>query len=251
MNCAQWTGAIVVACLIAGGGVAVAQPPTATPAPLLAASLETCATGLLSSQRVAAFVGSMPAIAGGARMQMRFDLQRRRSGEARWLRVRGADGFGIWEKAKPGRAGFVFHKRVDGLRAPLSYRALVRFRWLRADGTIVRREQRRTRACEQPDLRPDLSAGSLRAVLDARPATAVYTLVVRNDGRTPAGPFTVRVGGGVSEVPGLAAGRRLEVVVVSAACVLGSTVEALVDADGRVDEAQERNALRQQCPLRS
>lgn len=248
MDCAKWIGSSVVAGLLAGSGAAVAQTPQPPP---LSAALETCQTSALPAQRVASFVGSMPAMAGANRMQMRFDLQRRQPDEKLWHKLLGVQGFGVWETALPGRAGFVFHKRVDGLQVPASYRAVVRFRWYRADGTIARRARKRTVACSQPDLRPDLAPGAMRAVLDARPALAVYTLVVRNAGESAAGPFAVRVAGAVSEVAGLGAGQQVELSVVAPACVPGTPVRAVVDADRRVDEADEHNALRRACPLAS
>ncbi|MDX6719435.1 MAG: hypothetical protein QOJ63_1689 [Solirubrobacteraceae bacterium] len=248
MDRALWIGSLV-ACLLAGADVAMAQTAVIPQAPPLSATLETCQTSPLPVERVASFVGSMPAMADDERMQMRFDLERRRPGERLWRRARGVEGFGVWESAMPGRAGFVFHKRVDGLQVPASYRALVRLRWYRADGRLARRSSRRTPACNQPDLRPDLVPGQLRAVLDARPALAVYTLVVRNDGGAPAGPFTVRVAGGISEVAGLMAGQQLEVLVVAGACSPGSLVRAIVDADRRVDEADEHDGLLSSCPL--
>lgn len=245
MDRAAWIGSFVVACLLTGAGAAVAQAP----APPLRATLETCETSPLPAGRVASFVGSMPAISGATRMQMRFELLRRRPGEKLWRRARGVEGFGVWESSLPDRAGFVFHKRVDGLRVPAHYRASVHFRWNRANGTVVRTERRRTPVCRQPDLRPDLVPGSLRAVLDARPALAVYTLVVRNDGRSPAQASSVRIAQGVSEVPALAAGAQAEVVVVAAACAPGASVAAVVDADRRVNEADEDNGLQRRCPL--
>jgi hypothetical protein len=53
----------------------------------------------------------------------------------------------------------------------------------------------------------------------------------------------------VTEVAGLAAGGEVEVVVIAAACAPGTLVQAVVDADRRVDEVAERNALRPICPL--
>ena len=253
MDCTKWIGSLVVAGLLAGAGVAVAQtpaPPPPPPAPpTLGAVLETCETSPLPVGRIASFVGSMPAVAGASRMQMRFDLQRRRSGERRWRVVRGAQGFGVWETSEPARAGFVFHKRVDGLHVPASYRARVRFRWAADDGEIVRQARRHTRSCAQPDLRPDLVVTSLRAVLDARPAFAVYTVTVRNDGRSAAGPFAVRAAGGVVEVAGLAVGRHVAVAVIAPACLPDLVVRATADADHRIDESDEHNGLRRTCPL--
>jgi hypothetical protein len=252
MDRAKWTGVVAAACLFTGVGVAVAQTPAPPPQPVLpplSAQIETCQTSPLPARRIASFVGSMPAIDGAVRMQMRFELQRRRPYERRWRPLRGVQGFGVWETAMADRAGFVFHKRVDGLRVPASYRARVRFRWSRSDGAVVRRAHRTTPACGQPDLRPDLAPGRLRAVLDARPAFAVYTLVVRNEGRSAAGPFTVRIAGAASEVAELAAGSEVEVPVVAVACAPGSTVLAIVDSDHRIAESDERNGLRRGCPL--
>lgn len=246
MDRAKWIGLLAAAWLFAGPGVAMAQTSDAPP---LSADLETCTTSALPAQRAASFVGSMPAITGSMRMQMRFDLQRRRLDEKLWHKVPGIQGFGIWETAQPGRAGFVYHKRIDGLQVPASYRSIVRFRWYRPDGTLARQVRKRTPVCTQPDLRPDLAAAGVRAMLDARPAFAVYTVVVRNDGHSPAGAFAVLVAGGVTEVAGLAAGEQLEVAVLAPACVAGSFISAVVDADRRVDEADERNALRRGCPL--
>ncbi|MBA3746030.1 MAG: hypothetical protein H0W96_00850 [Solirubrobacterales bacterium] len=224
-------------------------PPPPVVAPPLSAELETCETSALPAQRVASFVGSMPLRAGAARMQMRFELQRRRQSERHWRHVRGVQGFDVWETSLPGRAGFVFHKRVDGLQVPASYRAQVRFRWFDEEGRRVARGHRRTPACVQPDLRPDLVVRSLRVALDARPALAVYTVVVRNAGRSAAGPFTVSIAGVPVEVPELAAGAAIERTVVTAACARGSIIHAIVDADQRVAERDEHNASRRSCPL--
>jgi hypothetical protein len=249
MDRARWIGLLVAAGLHLGAGAAVAQVPTTPSVPVLNAALESCTSSPLPASRVAAFVGSMPAIAGAERMQMRFGLQRRRANEKLWRPVRGVGGFDVWESAQPGRAGFVFHKRVDGLPVPASYRAVVRFRWNDADGSVVRSERRVTKPCSQPDVRPDLTAGALQAVLDARPALAVYTLVVRNEGRSTAGPFSVRVAGGSADVAGLAAGAQVSVVVVAPICLPGTTVSVKLDSDHGVDEIDEHNLTRRMCPL--
>jgi hypothetical protein len=221
----------------------------ATDLPPLKASLEACLTSPLPIERVATFVGSMPAIATAERMRIRFDLERRRPGERRWQRIK-APGFGTWERSEPNVAGFVFRKRVNGLWVPASYRARVRFRWLGADGRVVRRAQARTPACAQPDLRPNLVAGPLTAVLDAQPGLAIYALVVRNTGRSAAGAFGVRVGSGGAEVDALDAGEQRTVTVIALACEASESILVRVDADGRVEESRERgNTARRRCPL--
>jgi hypothetical protein len=241
----SWIGAVLVALLAAAGSAAAQDQP-----PALTAAVETCAVSALPAQRVVSFVGSMPAIAGAQVMRMRFDLERRMDGEPRWRPLRGVPGFGAWERSDPGRAGFVFHKRVDGLQVPAGYRAVVWFRWEDAGGRIVRRARRRTATCAQPDMRPNLVPGALTGAFDARPGLAVYTLTVRNTGRSAAGPFSVRVGRGTAEVAGLAPQQERTVLVVAPICLAGTTTPTAVDADGRVDESSESgNAAARRCPL--
>jgi len=239
--------AVLFALPAATAPVAAAAAPAEPPK--LGAVLETCTTSALPAARIAAFVGSMPARAHAPRMQMRFDLERRRPGEQHWRRLQ-AKGFGVWERARPKVAGLVFTRRVTGLPVPATYRALVRFRWLTADGTTVRRAHARTPACRQPDLRPNLVPGELAAALDAQPGLAVYTLVVRNTGRSAASPFSVTVGPGSAEVAGLPAGEQRAVSIVAPACVPLLAIVVRVDADRRVEESEERgNGSRRQCPL--
>jgi len=240
-----------VVALLCAAFPAAGQDAAIAHSPPLGVTLESCVTNALPAGRVTTFAGSMPALGDpGIRMRMRFDLERRRAGERLWRRVRGVPGFGVWERAEPGVAGFVFHKRVDGLHVPAGYRALVRFRWDDAGGSVVRRARERTAVCQQPDLRPNLVPGRLTAFLDVQPELAVYVVQVRNTGRSFAGPFSVRVGQGTVEVAGLAPGSERAVLVPASICAPGSTVLARVDADGRVDESEEDgNAQLQRCPL--
>jgi hypothetical protein len=230
--------------------VAAAAPAArAAPPPKLAATLESCHTSALPVERVASFVASMPAYAPATRLHIRFDLERRRPGERYWRRVRAA-GFGVWERSDPRVAGFVFRKRVNGLPVPASYRAVVRFRWIAGDGSVVRRASGRTPACVQQDLRPDLVPGALEAAPHVQPGLAIYTLVVRNDGRSAAGPFSVRVGSALAEVAALQAGEQRAVPVIALACDPRRPIRVSVDADGRVEESVERaNRARRRCPL--
>ena len=230
--------------------VAPAAAPAAPPAPpKLGATLEACTTSALPVERIASFVGSMPARAGATHMRMRFDLERRKPGERRWRRIR-AEGFGVWEHANPRVAGFVFNRRVTSLPVPAVYRALVRFEWKTADGTTRKRAREHTAACRQPDLRPDLVPGALTAVLDQPPGLAVYTLLVRNIGRSQAGPSSVQVGTASVELAALEAGGERAVAVVALACLPLTPIVVRVDADRRIEESAELgNGVRRQCPL--
>ena len=92
--------------------------------------------------------------------------------------------------------------------------------------------------------------GALTAVLDAQPGLAVYTIVVRNAGRSPAGPSSARVGTATTEVAALAAGEERAVPVVALVCVALAPIVVRVDADRRIEESDERgNGARRQCPL--
>lgn len=241
--------ALILIALLLIAAPASAAHAAATKPPKLGATLKTCSTSALPVQRIASFVGSMPARANGPRMQMRFELERKRDGQRRWRRLK-AKGFGIWERANRNVAGFVFTKRVAALPVPATYRALVHFRWLDANGAIVKRARSRTRPCRQPDLRPNLVPGALTAAPDLQPGFALYTLVVRNTGRSAAGPFSVSVGSGNAEVDRLEPGEQRAVPIFALACAALTSIVVRVDADRRVEESQERgNGARRQCPL--
>jgi len=240
---------LLVLTLIALAASTPCAHAASTQAPPLAATVDACVTSPLPIERVGTFVGSMPAAPGAERMRIRFDLERRRPAERRWRHIR-APGFGTWENSDPNVAGFVFRKRVNGLPVPASYRALVRFRWVAADGSIVRRAAARTPACVQPDLRPNLVPGALTAILAAQPGLGIYTLVVHNAGRSTASASSVRIGSGVAEVAPLAAGEQRAVTVIALACRPGQAIIARVNADRRVEESSERaNVTRRPCPL--
>jgi hypothetical protein len=240
--------AIALAVLAAWAPAASAQDR-----PALRVLLEDCSTGALPAQRMAGFMGSMPARTRTARMAMRFELERRRGAAGAWRRVTGVPGFGRWERSLAHRAGFVFHKRVDGLAVGVpapAYRAVVRFRWYDAEGDLQATARRRTAPCRQPDLRPDLAAGTLAASPGPAAGLVRYALTVRNDGRSAAGPFAVRVAGVVTETDRLAAGAARVVEIVAPACAAGASVAVAVDPDGRVDEAVETPGdERRICPV--
>jgi hypothetical protein len=134
---------------IAGAAVfAVAGAGAQTPTPL-AARLAECTTGERVADRAATFTASMPAISGARRLGMRFTFEVREPGERRYSRIT-LGSWRRWERADPGRPGFIYSKRVEGLTGPAVYRAVVRFRWTAADGHVLRRARRVTRGCRQP-----------------------------------------------------------------------------------------------------
>jgi hypothetical protein len=226
-------------------------------APPLRAKLTACQSGPAAADRTATFVGSMPAIAGTKRMWMRFDLYARIPPSTDFAALK-APKLGVWQKSAPGKAssGFVFTQRVQGLIAPASFRAQVRFRWYGTGGRLLRSTTRASAICKQPDQRADLRAGTLDAVRGPQPDEASYQLEVRNDGHTAAGPFDVVLTVAGAEQPaqrvseGLAAAGSRTVTFMAPRCAPGSTLRFELDAEDEVEESGELdNVVERACPF--
>ena len=219
--------------------------------PVLRARLVTCQTGLDPVDRFAVFTGSMPAIPGAVRMEMRFDLLQRHSGAAGYARIP-LPHWGQWERTdRRGAVGFIFTKRVEQLVAPAVYRAQVRFRWYDANGDLVRSAQRISAPCRQLDPRPDLGVGTVTAAPDGR-----YLVQVLNDGRDDAGPFWMSVGvedQTVSlQVPGVPAGEVRTFAFGGKRCSPGEIVSVALDTADDIQEADELDdAVARPCPFGS
>jgi hypothetical protein len=243
---------VALACLTAP---LVAAPAAAALERLpLQARLVSCTTGDTARERTAAFTASMRAIEGSARMWVRFDLFERAPGAAGFVRT-ALPTWGRWERSEPVRTGFIYTKRVMGLRAPAIYRARVLFRWYGLEGELLRRARRFTRACAQPDPRPDLKLGAVSASPGLAPGTATYLLAVVNRGRGPATAFDVQLtAAGMPQMPvrvdGLAPGETRVVSVTGPTCAAGSTVRFALDPGAEVDEADEGDDVADRpCPL--
>lgn len=198
---------------------------------------------------VASFDGRMDAVAGGARMSMRFVLEVRAPGGG-WHRVR-LPGFSAWHTSDPERSRYVYTKRLEGLVGPSAYRVIVRFHWLDADGGVVRRSGATSHACRMPDPRPDLRV----TAIDVRPSRTHYAVTVRNAGHSEAGTseLSLDLGDGrrplTVPVDPLAPRESRTVVLAGRACVHGATLTATADAAGAVDERHEDDdTLAVTCP---
>ncbi len=187
------------------------------------------------AEGVATFEGRVTPLRRAVKAQLRFTLQARTPEDPEWRNVP-APGFGPWITAP--RAGrYLYDKTVEQLPAPGEYRAVVQFRWRDARGHTLRSERAVSKACLQPDPRPDL-------VVKALKVGAGYVALVANQGRGDAGPFTVaflRNGAplGTADVPGLAAGARTSVTLDGPACSAGDLIAAQADSLDTVDEADE------------
>jgi hypothetical protein len=217
--------------------------------PPLRARLVACETGATAAVRYAIFTGSMPALPGAARMEMRFDMLQRHVGGPGYSRVP-LPKWGQWEHTeRRGIAGFIFTKRVEQLSAPATYRAAVRFRWFDSAGHLLRTARRISAPCRQLDPRPDLEVGTLTGTADGR-----YLVEVVNDGLTDAAPFsmTLGVGGQTVGIPapsGLAEQRRA-VTVEAPRCAPGELVRIALDTADDVQEGDELDdAVTRSCPF--
>jgi CARDB len=247
-----------LALLVTAVGLAAPAAAGAADAPPLRATLAACATGPGPADRSVAFTGSMPAAgaAGARRMAMRFELQRRAPSGSAYASV-AVPGLATWVTSAPARSGFVYTQRVRRLQAPGLYRAVIRFRWLAADGHVLRSVRRTTPACAQPDRRPDLRAGGLTADPASTPGAPItYRLTVIDTGRTAAGPFDVmlEVDGAPAVTTrasdGVAAGGEIVLTFAAPACRPGTTVRVTVDSAGEVAESVEPDdAVARLCPL--
>jgi hypothetical protein len=99
----------------------------------------------------------MTAIPGSARMAMRFEVQERTTGQVLYHTI-AAPGLGGWRNAEPKVKIYKFLKQVTNLSAPAEYRALVRFRWETAAGHVIKRAERLTARCLQPEAPPQAAA---------------------------------------------------------------------------------------------
>ncbi|MCW2990528.1 MAG: hypothetical protein JWM73_1122 [Solirubrobacterales bacterium] len=225
------TAILVVTAALWGGAVASAQ------APVLAAKLAACESGIDAADRFAVFSGAMPR-QDAAAMAMRFDLYEKLPG-AGFEHV-ALDNWGVWDRtAKQGVPGFIFTKRVEQLAAPASFRAVVSFRWYDAKGRVVDTAKRASPVCHQADWRPDLHVRRVVLPADGGPTK----VVIRNRGRGAAAAFRVNVSRSDivkgAAVAGLPAGSQATVGVMLGRCKPGESITVTLDPADEVDEADE------------
>jgi hypothetical protein len=205
-----------------------------------------CTPALDPGARSVTFDARVRASRGSDRMQVRFTLQVRDAGiGTRWRKVV-APGFEEWLTSASGVHRYSYTRTIQNLTAPASYRTVVRFRWLDEDGLVLRGARVRSAQCRQPDMRPDL----VPLVLDVAPGVDAdsyrYRAVVRNAGRTAAGPFDVAFGDATEHVSGLEPGERRAVTFTGPACAAETLLR--VDPDDVVDERDEDdNVLMPAC----
>jgi hypothetical protein len=211
-------------------------------APAVASAATVTLTSCEPTARAAEFEARMDKVAGSARMKLRFTLEARKARRS-WRRVASPE-FGGWRTADPATTRYISSRRVTGLVGPSSYRAVVRFRWIDADGDTVATAKVRSKACWQPDHRPNLKLRALSVE-----GKSHYVVLVANTGRSPSGAFDLQVSGLAPViVPDLQPGEERLVEADGPACEPGTRVRALADPLDLVDERNERdNAFTLRC----
>jgi hypothetical protein len=206
----------------------------------VSATLEQCLTAVDAVGRSATFSGQMVAVSGTSRMTMRIDVQERATGEA-FFHTLNAPGLGVWRRSAGGVKIYKYLKQVTNLPAPAAFRAIVSFRWVNDQGHTIKRAQRHTPTCEEPDTRPKLVVTQVRAS-PLGGLQADYLVTVRNEGHSAAGAFGASLGinGLPQALPGvtsLAAGARTVLELQAPRCAAGSTIEVQLDPAHLVAEA--------------
>lgn len=126
------------------------------------ATLKECVTAAAQHERSVTFMGQMTILPGAVQMTMRIDLEERQPGGAGFRRVSvaGNAGLGAWRIAQSGVKIFKDVKQVSDLAAGAEYRALVRYRWIDAQGNVLWRAMRHTPVCHEPAPEAPASAES-------------------------------------------------------------------------------------------
>jgi hypothetical protein len=229
----------------------IAAPAAAAQAAVV--KLTDCTPALAPQDRTATFAARVRAAHGSDRMAVRFTLQEREGGLAAWRRV-DVPGWSAWLTSEPGVGRYAYDKTIANLSAPASYRVVVRFRWLDIDGAVIARTRATSRACRQPDMRPDLRPSWITVVPSLDGMSARYAVAVRNGGRTAAAPSTLALAVASTAlapaaVPALAPGERVVMRFAGPPCAPGDAIVATADAGAAVDERDEAdNLLQVDCP---
>jgi hypothetical protein len=208
-----------------------------------------CKSGDASETRSATFQGRMRAIPRTDRMLMRFTLQER-FGDERLHSVSVPD-LKAWRSAKPGIKDFRYKQTVTGLQGGGEYRVSIDFRWLDADGNLLRKKRRLSGACRQQGELANLKVG-VPSALPGPEGTGVFVVPVTNDGKAAARDVAVELfvdgaATNVGHIDSVAPGETREVRFTGPACK--RSLRMVVDPSDAVKERLESdNVTTVRCP---
>jgi CARDB len=232
----------LIAPLFAAALAAVATPALAGDArPPVSVKVADCSI----ENESALFLARMRQVSGSDRMWLRFKLLEK--GEAGFRSLK-APGLGRWRKSKPGVGTFAYRQAVRGLETGSVYRADVEFRWYDAEGKLIQTTRRRSPACRQFDVLPNLTATPVGMKASDQEGVVRYRVLVTNEGIAPATGVPVRlvVDGGLVDtvtVPALLPAERRVLTIPGPACT--RSVKAEADPDGVIVESSEADNSRE------
>jgi hypothetical protein len=226
---------LTAALVTAAAAAAVATPAVGDARPVATVKLSDCSI----EGRSALFLARMHQVSGGEHMWLRFKLLEKGDSGFRSLK---APGLGRWRKSKPGVGTFAYKQAVKGLEAGSLYRAQVDFRWYDADGNLLQTFRRRSAACRQFDVLPNLAATPVASKSLRQQGVVRYRVLVTNEGIATATGIPVRltVDGDVVDtvtVAELAPAERLVIGIQGPQCT--KSVKAEADPDGVIVESSE------------
>jgi len=187
----------------------------------------------------ALFIAHMRKTRSTSRMWLRFKLLEKSDLGFHPLK---APGLGRWRKSKPGVRAFAYKQAVRGLEAGSLYKAEVDFRWYDASGNVILTARRRSQACRQFDVLPNLTARPVGTKSLRQAGVVGYRVLVTNEGiATATGvPVRLKVDGNVVDtvtVPTLMPAERRVLLIQGPACT--TSIEAEADPDGVIVESSE------------
>ncbi|MEA2419377.1 MAG: hypothetical protein QOE60_1583 [Thermoleophilaceae bacterium] len=225
----------LIALVLATALVAAATSAAAGPPPAASVRVKECSI----EDESALFVARMQQVAGSDHMGLRFRLLEKSDTGFHPLK---APGLGRWRKSKPGVGAFAYKQAVRGLESGSLYRAEVDFRWYDVDGKLVQTARRRSPACRQYDVLPNLTATPVGTKALRQDGVVRYRVLVTNEGIAPATGVPVRltVDGDVVDtvtVAALVPAERRVLTILGPACT--RSVKAEADPDGVIVESSE------------
>jgi hypothetical protein len=229
--------------------LAVTASAQAAPAKTTSARLLECKSGDAGDSRSATFLGRMRAGAGTGYMTMRFTLLEQFGDEK--LHPVPFPELRAWRQSKPGVKDFRYKQTVTALQGGGQYRMRIDFRWLDADGNLLRKAHKITAPCVQPGVLPNLKLGAPTA-LAGPGGTAVYVVPVHNQGGVGANDVGVELfvdgaATNLGHIDSIPAGQTREVRFTGPVCK--RRLRAVADPRDSVKEALESdNTLNVGCP---
>lgn len=228
--------------------IPLAAPAAAQAAPTSSVHLTKCRTGAEPEQRHATYRARMHSVSGSVRMGLRFELLARRPGHAaEQIRDKKLNAL---HRSHEGVVNYSYKQTIRQLNPGGSYRTRVKFRWYDANGHVIKRATRYSKACKQTGGLPNLVVSAV-SFSEGPSGTTDYTVSIGNTGESPAEDFrvTLIVDGAVVDernVARLDAGDSQSIELNGPSC---RKVRAVVDSDHEVVESiEDDNSLKTGCP---